>query len=150
MAGGCAAFGNHSRHALCDGKCSILHPQGSQWPRNYQFLFICLHFFRSICFYFLLDLMIMITDIDSWQPKHIGNDVWDVAMERRDKKIMEMLSSPSPSNQALLGFFCFWYSSTSQFFHFISYLLYMIIDYLCSLHSQGLKLFHIYFNYLCY
>lgn len=98
MARGCAAFGNHSQHALCDGKCSILHPQGSQWPRNYQFLFICLHFFRSICFYFLLDLMIMITDIDSWQPKHIGNDVWDVAMERRDKKIMEMLSSPSPSN----------------------------------------------------
>lgn len=32
------------------------------------------------------------------QPKHIGNDVWDVAMERRDKKIMEILSSPSPSN----------------------------------------------------
>ncbi|KAL8036790.1 hypothetical protein ABFX02_12G181500 [Erythranthe guttata] len=32
------------------------------------------------------------------RPKHIGNDVWDVAMERRDKKIMEMLSSPSPSN----------------------------------------------------
>ncbi|KAL4190046.1 hypothetical protein AMTRI_Chr08g210080 [Amborella trichopoda] len=27
------------------------------------------------------------------RPKHIGNDVWDVAMERRDKKIMEMLSS---------------------------------------------------------
>ncbi|KAL8495648.1 hypothetical protein ACS0TY_019674 [Phlomoides rotata] len=26
-------------------------------------------------------------------PKHIGNNVWDVAMERRDKKIMEMLSS---------------------------------------------------------
>lgn len=42
--------------------------------------------------------MIMITDIDSWQPKHIGNDVWDVAMERRDKKIVEMLSSPSPCN----------------------------------------------------
>lgn len=26
------------------------------------------------------------------RPKHIGNDMWDVAMERRDKKIMEKLS----------------------------------------------------------
>ncbi|KAJ4977472.1 hypothetical protein NE237_002578 [Protea cynaroides] len=26
------------------------------------------------------------------RPKHIGNDVWDVAMERRDKKLMEMYS----------------------------------------------------------
>lgn len=32
------------------------------------------------------------------QPKHIGNDVWDVAMERRDKKIMEILASPSSSS----------------------------------------------------
>ncbi|RWR79090.1 NADH dehydrogenase ubiquinone 1 alpha subcomplex subunit 1 [Cinnamomum micranthum f. kanehirae] len=23
------------------------------------------------------------------RPKHVGNDVWDVAMERRDKKLME-------------------------------------------------------------
>ena len=23
------------------------------------------------------------------RPKHIGNDVWDVAMERRDKKLVE-------------------------------------------------------------
>jgi NADH dehydrogenase (ubiquinone) 1 alpha subcomplex subunit 1 len=23
------------------------------------------------------------------QPKHIGNDMWDVAMERRDKKLVE-------------------------------------------------------------
>ncbi|KAI0531348.1 hypothetical protein KFK09_000901 [Dendrobium nobile] len=23
------------------------------------------------------------------RPKHIGNDVWDVAMERRDKKLLE-------------------------------------------------------------
>ncbi|KAL5977941.1 hypothetical protein ACLOJK_036964 [Asimina triloba] len=29
------------------------------------------------------------------RPKHIRNDVWDVAMERRDKKIMEMMSAPS-------------------------------------------------------
>nr|GLL24412.1 hypothetical protein DM860_002746 [Ipomoea trifida]GMC88502.1 NADH dehydrogenase [ubiquinone] 1 alpha subcomplex subunit 1 [Ipomoea batatas] len=29
------------------------------------------------------------------RPKHIGNDVWDVAMERRDKKLVEMLSAPS-------------------------------------------------------
>lgn len=29
------------------------------------------------------------------QPKHIGNDMWDVAMERRDKKIVEKLSAPN-------------------------------------------------------
>ncbi|URD97638.1 NADH dehydrogenase (ubiquinone) 1 alpha subcomplex, partial [Musa troglodytarum] len=27
------------------------------------------------------------------RPKHIGNDVWDVAMERRDKKIVEQYSA---------------------------------------------------------
>ncbi|TYG49913.1 hypothetical protein ES288_A10G183300v1, partial [Gossypium darwinii] len=27
------------------------------------------------------------------RPKHIGNDMWDVAMERRDKKLFENLSS---------------------------------------------------------
>lgn len=32
------------------------------------------------------------------RPKHIGNDMWDVAMERRDKKMMEMLASPSSSS----------------------------------------------------
>ncbi|GJN14733.1 hypothetical protein PR202_gb01589 [Eleusine coracana subsp. coracana] len=26
------------------------------------------------------------------QPKHIGNDMWDVAMERRDKKLVEQTS----------------------------------------------------------
>ncbi|CAN6332624.1 unnamed protein product, partial [Urochloa humidicola] len=26
------------------------------------------------------------------RPKHIGNDMWDVAMERRDKKLMEQSS----------------------------------------------------------
>lgn len=26
------------------------------------------------------------------QPKHIGNDMWDVAMERRDKKLVEQAS----------------------------------------------------------
>ncbi|KAL5229628.1 hypothetical protein ABZP36_028404 [Zizania latifolia] len=26
------------------------------------------------------------------QPKHIGNDMWDVAMERRDKKLMDQSS----------------------------------------------------------
>ncbi|KAH7515128.1 hypothetical protein FEM48_Zijuj11G0163100 [Ziziphus jujuba var. spinosa] len=26
------------------------------------------------------------------RPKHIGNDLWDVAMERRDKKLLEKLS----------------------------------------------------------
>ncbi|KAJ4704192.1 NADH dehydrogenase [ubiquinone] 1 alpha subcomplex subunit 1-like [Melia azedarach] len=31
------------------------------------------------------------------RPKHIGNDMWDVAMERRDKKLVEQLSS-APSN----------------------------------------------------
>ncbi|CDP01627.1 unnamed protein product [Coffea canephora] len=31
-------------------------------------------------------------------PKHIDNNVWDVAMERRDKKLMEMLSSSSTPN----------------------------------------------------
>ncbi|KAK4345497.1 hypothetical protein RND71_035673 [Anisodus tanguticus] len=34
------------------------------------------------------------------RPKHIGNDVWDVAMERRDKKMMEMLASPSTSSSS--------------------------------------------------
>lgn len=27
------------------------------------------------------------------RPKHVGNDMWDVAMERRDKKMIEILSS---------------------------------------------------------
>jgi NADH dehydrogenase (ubiquinone) 1 alpha subcomplex subunit 1 len=27
------------------------------------------------------------------QPKHIGNDMWDVAMERRDKKLVEQPSA---------------------------------------------------------
>ncbi|KAK3212843.1 hypothetical protein Dsin_017549 [Dipteronia sinensis] len=27
------------------------------------------------------------------RPKHIGNDMWDVAMERRDKKLTEPASS---------------------------------------------------------
>lgn len=29
------------------------------------------------------------------QPKHPGNDVWDVAMERRDKKLLEQHSASS-------------------------------------------------------
>ncbi|CDP12625.1 unnamed protein product [Coffea canephora] len=37
-------------------------------------------------------------------PKHIDNDVWDVAMERWDKKVMEMLSSSStPNSQSNSG-----------------------------------------------
>lgn len=36
---------------------------------------------------------IQFDSVNEFQPKHIGNDVWDVAMEKRDKKIMEMLSS---------------------------------------------------------
>ncbi|CAM8916986.1 hypothetical protein QQ045_033121 [Rhodiola kirilowii] len=28
------------------------------------------------------------------RPKHIGNDMWDVAMERRDKKIVEQFTAP--------------------------------------------------------
>ncbi|GMN40654.1 hypothetical protein TIFTF001_009881 [Ficus carica] len=31
------------------------------------------------------------------RPKHIGNDMWDVAMERRDKKLVEKLSSAKAS-----------------------------------------------------
>lgn len=27
------------------------------------------------------------------RPKHIGNDLWDVAMERRDKKLVDQASS---------------------------------------------------------
>ncbi|KAL9252486.1 NADH dehydrogenase [ubiquinone] 1 alpha subcomplex subunit 1-like protein [Drosera capensis] len=27
------------------------------------------------------------------RPKHIGNDVWDVAMERRDKKLVEQAAA---------------------------------------------------------
>ncbi|KAJ7960058.1 NADH dehydrogenase [ubiquinone] 1 alpha subcomplex subunit 1-like [Quillaja saponaria] len=26
------------------------------------------------------------------RPKHIGNDMWDVAMERRDKKLLDKFS----------------------------------------------------------
>ncbi|WZY74116.1 hypothetical protein YC2023_006356 [Brassica napus] len=29
------------------------------------------------------------------RPKHIGHDEWDVAMERRDKKVVEKAASPS-------------------------------------------------------
>jgi NADH dehydrogenase (ubiquinone) 1 alpha subcomplex subunit 1 len=29
------------------------------------------------------------------QPKHIGHDEWDVAMERRDKKVVEKAAAPS-------------------------------------------------------
>ncbi|KAJ7961038.1 NADH dehydrogenase [ubiquinone] 1 alpha subcomplex subunit 1-like [Quillaja saponaria] len=29
------------------------------------------------------------------RPKHIGNDMWDVAMERRDKKLIEKFSAAS-------------------------------------------------------
>ncbi|XP_021832027.1 NADH dehydrogenase [ubiquinone] 1 alpha subcomplex subunit 1 [Prunus avium] len=29
------------------------------------------------------------------RPKHIGNDMWDVAMERRDKKLIEQATAPS-------------------------------------------------------
>ncbi|XP_020102006.1 NADH dehydrogenase [ubiquinone] 1 alpha subcomplex subunit 1-like isoform X2 [Ananas comosus] len=29
------------------------------------------------------------------RPKHPGNDVWDVAMERRDKKLLEQHSASS-------------------------------------------------------
>ncbi|XP_021621288.2 LOW QUALITY PROTEIN: NADH dehydrogenase [ubiquinone] 1 alpha subcomplex subunit 1 [Manihot esculenta] len=31
------------------------------------------------------------------RPKHIGDDMWDVAMERRDNKLMDNLSAPSPN-----------------------------------------------------
>ncbi|KAG7033699.1 NADH dehydrogenase [ubiquinone] 1 alpha subcomplex subunit 1, partial [Cucurbita argyrosperma subsp. argyrosperma] len=31
------------------------------------------------------------------RPKHIGNDMWDVAMERRDKKLVENVSAGSHS-----------------------------------------------------
>lgn len=33
--------------------------------------------------------------IYQFQPKHVGNDMWDVAMERRDKKLVEQLSGAS-------------------------------------------------------
>ncbi|XVE60087.1 hypothetical protein DITRI_Ditri05aG0098600 [Diplodiscus trichospermus] len=29
------------------------------------------------------------------QPNHKGNDMWDIAMERKDKKLLENLSSSS-------------------------------------------------------
>jgi NADH dehydrogenase (ubiquinone) 1 alpha subcomplex subunit 1 len=29
------------------------------------------------------------------RPKHIGHDEWDVAMERRDKKVVEKAAAPS-------------------------------------------------------
>ncbi|KAI4341914.1 hypothetical protein MLD38_026583 [Melastoma candidum] len=28
------------------------------------------------------------------RPKHIGSDLWDVAMERRDKNLLDSLSAP--------------------------------------------------------
>ncbi|GAA0159343.1 hypothetical protein Leryth_023664 [Lithospermum erythrorhizon] len=34
------------------------------------------------------------------RPKHIGNDVWDTAMERRDKKMMDILSPSTPSSSS--------------------------------------------------
>ncbi|KAJ6739754.1 hypothetical protein OIU74_004506 [Salix koriyanagi] len=32
------------------------------------------------------------------RPKHIGNDMWDVAMERRDKTLLSSSSSSSSSS----------------------------------------------------
>lgn len=48
--------------------------------------------FSNICFsifFFFLGW------IYQFQPKHVGNDMWDVAMERRDKKLVEQLSGAS-------------------------------------------------------
>ncbi|TVU19882.1 hypothetical protein EJB05_36148, partial [Eragrostis curvula] len=41
----------------------------------------------------LLLLPIQIPPALTLSPKHIGNDMWDVAMERRDKKLVEQGSS---------------------------------------------------------
>lgn len=49
------------------------------------------------------------------QPKHIGNDMWDVAMERRDKKLFENLSaSASSSTWSLLTTGNFFFLSRSE------------------------------------
>ncbi|XP_057418968.1 NADH dehydrogenase [ubiquinone] 1 alpha subcomplex subunit 1-like [Lotus japonicus] len=39
-----------------------------------------------ICGYFLFPFFVLKNWI-FFQPKHIGNDMWDVAMQRRDKKM---------------------------------------------------------------
>lgn len=60
--------------------------------------------------------------IGNWQPKHIGNDDWDVAMEKRDKKIIQMLSSSSPSIwfwSATLCLYLLWYCSCTTYIQYV-------------------------------
>ncbi|RDX99692.1 NADH dehydrogenase [ubiquinone] 1 alpha subcomplex subunit 1 [Mucuna pruriens] len=70
MDGSGVAAGNHSWNALCYGKRSVLHSQSRAWQS-----------------------WIFVSDVKFFQPKHIGNDMWDVAMERRDKKLHEQASA---------------------------------------------------------
>ncbi|KZV40861.1 NADH dehydrogenase [Dorcoceras hygrometricum] len=90
MAGSDVTAGDYSGDAVRYGKRPILHPQSCPWPR--------LHFRSHSSVYFFSFWILLIMNRTILQPKHIGNDVWDVAMEKRDKKIMEMLSSHSPSS----------------------------------------------------
>ena len=69
----------------------------------YTFSLICFYFFIFI-FIFLLRsrtpflshfLFLILFSSKFLQPKHIGGDVWDVAMEKRDKKLMESSSAAS-------------------------------------------------------
>lgn len=42
---------------------------------------------------FVFNLVVLIFLLLLNQPKHVGNDEWDVAMERRDKKLMEKVAA---------------------------------------------------------
>ena len=67
-----------------------IHKAAHGRVRLFFFLFYCFKAIAciSICadwFDFERSMTVLIL----MQPKHIGNDVWDVAMERRDEKLME-------------------------------------------------------------
>ncbi|RWW32751.1 hypothetical protein GW17_00002550, partial [Ensete ventricosum] len=70
LVGSRSSTGNHRWDALRDGQRAILHPQSRSWEDHFLWVFL-----------------------NKMQPKHIGNDVWDVAMERRDKKIVDQYSA---------------------------------------------------------
>ena len=46
-------------------------------------------------FFFSFSVFFILFSSKFLQPKHVGNDLWDVAMERRDKKLVESSSAAS-------------------------------------------------------
>lgn len=62
--------------------------------RVFSPFFFFLGFRSDPCFHidFFSKLMFNLISV---QPKHIGNDMWDEAMEKRDKKLIEKLSPSS-------------------------------------------------------